>query len=190
MKYRFGLALALVLVALPASILAASHDIKIVDLAYEPPQLTVFTGEPVTWTNTGARTHTVTSDQGTELDSGNLAPAEGYGHVFETPGTFAYHCESHPGEMKGTITVVAAPATLTPGGSLEPTPPEGTLPPNFSPFPSTGPLSTLPPTSSPGPSPSPTTGSASGSGPLLIGLVAVLVIAAGLVVWYGRSRRR
>jgi plastocyanin len=130
---------------------AAAHDIDILESAFQPATLSVIAGEPVTWTNASGVTHTVTSDEGTELDSGPIGPGEAYGHVFETPGTYAYHCSIHS-SMKGTITVLAAPATATPSGSPEPTPPAGTLPPNFSPFPSTGPVATPVATAAPTPS--------------------------------------
>ena len=109
-----GLSLALALAATTPSVTrAAAHDIDIVDFAFEPAELTVTVGEPVTWTNKGTTTHTVTSDDG-ELDSGDNAPGAAYGHVFEAPGVYQYHCTIHP-EMQGTITVLPAPAT-PPGG--------------------------------------------------------------------------
>ena len=138
------------LLGLGAALLMASvalgdgHEITIADGAFKPAELTVLTGEPVTWTNASGVTHTVTSDDGAELDSGSIAAGEAYGHVFETPGTYAYHCSIHS-TMHGTITVVAAPATPVPSGSPEPTPPAGTLPPDFSPFPSAEPAVTAAP---------------------------------------------
>ena len=131
-------------------VLADGHEITIADGAFKPAELTVLTGEPVTWTNASGVTHTVTSDDGTELDSGPIAPGEAYGHVFEAPGTYAYHCSIHA-TMHGTITVLAAPATPVPSGSPEPTPPAGTLPPDFSPFPSAEPAVTAAPTRQPRP---------------------------------------
>jgi plastocyanin len=100
---------------------AAAYEITIVDFAFEPAKLTVFTGEPVTWTNNGATSHTVTSDAGTELDSGPISPGETFGHVFETPGTFTYHCTFHPTQMIATIIVRPTPSP-TPAASPTPTP--------------------------------------------------------------------
>lgn len=184
--------LALACVALLASagaVVAAGHDISIVDFAFQPVKTTVFVGEPVTWTNASGRDHTVTSDDGTELDSGHIAGGEAYGHVFETAGTYAYHCAIHPDSMAGTITVLEAPATATSSGEATPTPPTGTLPPNFSPFPSTA-ADSAPPSQSPTPGATPipadTTGG-SGGAPLLL-LLGVTAGAAIAVAWLRRRR--
>ena len=128
------LAVALAALALAPAVLAEDHDISIGNDAFEPAELTVVAGEPVTWTNASDGVQTVTSDDGTELDSGDIGPGEAYGHVYEMPGSYAYHSEANP-KLKGTIKVVAAPVTPEPSGPQTPAPPEGTLPPNFSPFP-------------------------------------------------------
>ena len=177
------IASAAVLVVGPA--VAASHEVAIVDGAFEPATLTVFVGEPVTWTNKGAETHTVTLDDGS-LDSGPIAPGEAFGHVFEAPGTYPYHCSIHPA-MVATIVVKAAPVTPVPGGSPAPTPPAGTLPPNFSPFPTTGPMPTPEPTAAPTPAPTPTPaatpapGTDTGSGDPLLTAVAAAIVAGGIL---------
>jgi plastocyanin len=195
---------AIVLAALAAVLLAAttasadSHDIAIRDTGFDPAILSVVAGEPVTWTNESAGEHTVTSNDGT-LDSGPLGPGESYGHVFEAPGTFEYHDAADPSRT-GTIVVEAAPVTPVPSGSPEATPPEGTLPPNFSPFPSTGPLPT--PTPSPTPVPAATTAAAPsptpapGSAGVLEGLLGTAVpviviggITGGLFLIFARRRR-
>jgi plastocyanin len=68
-------------------------------------------GETVTWTNGTDAPHTVTSDSGSELASGNLADGDTFDHTFAAEGTFAYHCTIHS-YMKGKIIVLAAGATL------------------------------------------------------------------------------
>ena len=192
-----AVALATALLGWTGSVLAESHDIAIVDFEFQPPSLTVFVGEPVTWTNNAGRDHTVTSDEGTELDSGTIGAGEAYGHAFEKPGTFAYHCAIHPGQMKGTIVVKAAPATPTPSGKPTPTPPSGTLPPDFSPNPSVGPpdsptpqASAAPsPSPSPSPTPTPEPGAASGSSlPLVVGFGLAIVVGAGIAFLLARGR--
>ena len=65
------------------SVFAASHDIAIVDFGFEPATQAVVVGEPVTWTNNSASDHTVTSDEGEELDGNPIRAGEAYGHVFE-----------------------------------------------------------------------------------------------------------
>ena len=102
------------------SVLAASHDLSIVDFAFEPAQLTVLSGEQVTWTNTSGRTHTVTSDEGRELDGNPIQAGATYGHVFKAPGRYPYHCDIHR-QMTGTIVVRAAAADTTPRASPQPT---------------------------------------------------------------------
>lgn len=147
---RFSLALAGLLAALggglvAASALAAEPVVRIVDFAFKPARITIVAGQAVTWRQDGAAMHTVTADDGS-FDSGELAPKDQFANVFEVPGTYTYRCSLHPDRMKGTVIVKAAAKAPTPPGSPEPTPPPGTLPPDFSPYPAT---STEP---SPGPS--------------------------------------
>jgi plastocyanin len=68
-------------------------------------------GDTVTWTNGTDAPHTVTSDSGTELASGNLADGATFDHTFAVEGTFAYHCTNHS-YMKGKDIVLAAGAAL------------------------------------------------------------------------------
>jgi plastocyanin len=91
----------------------AAVDISVVDFAFEPGTVSVPVGATVTWTNTGARPHTVTADDGT-FDSGRLDPGEQFSQTFDQPGTFAYHCGFHP-EMQGSI-VVTEPQQQTDAG--------------------------------------------------------------------------
>ena len=71
---------------------------------YDPAALTVTVGETITWTNTGAVLHTVTADDGSTFDSGNLNPKATFTFTPKQAGTIAYHCTLHPW-MKGRITV-------------------------------------------------------------------------------------
>jgi len=76
--------------------------------AFSPATLTVKAGTTVTWKNTTAASHTVTSDDGKSFDSGMANPITAqsgtFSHTFTTAGTFAYHCAIHP-FMKATIVV-------------------------------------------------------------------------------------
>lgn len=193
--YGVGAAVALLLAwtALSPLALAADHDIAITSGGYDPAEITVLTGEPVTWTNETGATHTVTSDDG-ELDSGPVGPGEAYGHVFETPGTYSYQSTTPGDEMTGTVIVKAAPPTTTPSGSPPPEPPEGTLPPNFSPFPTQGlPEPTIVPELTPAATPAQTanpTGSSDGGQALVMaGAVAVVLLGGALLVLLVRQRR-
>ena len=97
---------------------AATANVSIVDFGFSPASVTVTAGSTVTWTNTGAAIHSVTSDTGAfdsspTCPSGScLDPGATYSHTFATAGRFTYHCRVHP-TMTGTVVVNAAPGTTT-----------------------------------------------------------------------------
>jgi len=76
--------------------------------AFSPAKLTIKAGTTVTWKNTTAVGHTVTSDDGKSFDSGMANPIAAqsgtFSFTFTTAGTYAYHCAIHP-FMKATIIV-------------------------------------------------------------------------------------
>jgi plastocyanin len=86
-------------------------------IAFKPAALTVDAGTTVTWVQTDAGAHTVTSgtvQQGgagvTEMpdgrfDSGEIATGETYEFTFDKPGTYAYFCAIHPATMRGEVRV-------------------------------------------------------------------------------------
>jgi len=78
-------------------------QVTIIDFAFQLDALSVKQGRGVSWTNTGAKPHTVTSDTGV-FDSGVLTPGTTFTQTFKQRGTFAYHCAIHP-SMTGVITV-------------------------------------------------------------------------------------
>jgi len=92
---------------LAAAALAQSGEqagAQIVDFRFEPGTTTVALGTTVTWTNRGARPHTVT-DRGGTFDTRPIAP-NGSGKVtFTVPGTYAYFCRINPARMNGVIVV-------------------------------------------------------------------------------------
>lgn len=100
--------------ATPTKIPATS---SIDNFGFNPPNITIYTGDSVTWANNDPVPHTVTSDTGV-WDSGNLAPGQTYSHAFPAAGTFPYHCTLHT-IMTGTVTVLARP-TATPTPTLVP----------------------------------------------------------------------
>jgi plastocyanin len=71
-------------------------------LGFDPPMLTVFNGDRITWENTDLIVHTVT---GSGFDSGDLAAGRSWTFVAKQPGTFNYACRYHP-NMKGTLVVI------------------------------------------------------------------------------------
>jgi plastocyanin len=69
-----------------------------------PAKITVKKGSTVKWFNKDGYAHTVTSDDGTTFDSGNLAAGATFSYTANTVGTFDYHCKVHS-NMKGTLVV-------------------------------------------------------------------------------------
>lgn len=73
---------------------------------YDPKDLKVSVGDTVTFTNTDAFAHTVTSAEGQPMEfaSGNFKDGETFELTFDESGTFAYFCEIHP-TMRATVNV-------------------------------------------------------------------------------------
>jgi plastocyanin len=92
---------------------AADVAATINNFAFAPNPLTVPVGTRVVWTNMQVGVpHTVTSDTGV-WDSGTVAPGGTFAFMFNTAGTFAYHCNIHP-TMHGTVMVTGQAAGTTP----------------------------------------------------------------------------
>jgi len=79
-------------------------NINIDDDSYRPRSITIAAGTIVRWENVGRHMHTVTSDTGLwdslEMDTGHTVRV-----CFAKPGTYHYHCTSHPDKMHGTVIV-------------------------------------------------------------------------------------
>lgn len=75
---------------------------------YSPQTITVVVGvnNTITWVNNDDSPHKVTVSDGS-FNSGNLVPGASWTCTFNTPGTYAYHCSSHP-RIEGTIIVLAS----------------------------------------------------------------------------------
>jgi plastocyanin len=101
-------------------------SVNIIDLDYDPREVTVVQGAEVTWTNIGIAPHTVTAkDQ--RWTSELMQTGDTFSQTFDTIGRFDYICTLHP-SMVGTIIVTdasgvapvaqipqAAPAAVDPG---------------------------------------------------------------------------
>jgi plastocyanin len=76
-------------------------------LDYLPANFTVVVGvnNTVTFFNQDSTTHTVTSDDGSTFNSGDIAAGKSWTFTFVRVGTFSFHCNYHK-FMKGTITVL------------------------------------------------------------------------------------
>ena len=79
-------------------------DVRQQDFAFAPANIVVDAGTTVTWTNYDAVGHTVTSDDGGELESPLLGQNETFSHTFDEPGDYLYYCQPHP-NMRGLVTV-------------------------------------------------------------------------------------
>jgi plastocyanin len=106
---RAAAALALCLAAtvpIPAAVAQTGGQAgeKIVDFDYQPATLNVDVGTTVTWTNTGARPHTVT-DRGGTFDTNPILPGRTGTVSFTVPGTYHYFCRINPSRMNGIIVV-------------------------------------------------------------------------------------
>jgi plastocyanin len=78
-------------------------EVAMVDITFDPGDITVPVGTTVAWTNEDAVEHTTTADD--TWDSGVVAPGESFEFTFDEPGTYTYLCEIHPTVMQGTVTV-------------------------------------------------------------------------------------
>jgi len=102
--FALFVAAAFVLPFVPAA-RAATENVSIVDLAFQPNSINVQIDDTVVWTNNGAVDHTVTSDGGAgPLSSPTLAPGGTYLFTFTSEGVYSYHCSIHA-TMHGTVVV-------------------------------------------------------------------------------------
>jgi plastocyanin len=83
---------------------AGPASVAIRDFLFTPADLKVAVGDTVTWTNDDEYAHTVTSEDGDVLDSGNLDDGQTYELTFDQAGDYAYVCAIHPA-MTATVTV-------------------------------------------------------------------------------------
>ncbi len=83
-------------------------EVRLDDFAFAPANIVIDVGTTVTWTNYDSVGHTVTSDEGGELESGLLSKTQTFRHTFDTPGEYYYHCEPHS-NMHGLVTVRPLP---------------------------------------------------------------------------------
>ncbi|MGH9042384.1 MAG: cupredoxin domain-containing protein [Acidimicrobiia bacterium] len=93
----------------------AANEVVMRLIAYKPDSLAVPVGTTVTWKQTDAGFHTVTSGtvaQGTgdvttapdgKFDSGKIAQDATFEFTFDEAGTFPYFCAVHPATMRGQV---------------------------------------------------------------------------------------
>jgi plastocyanin len=105
------------LVGFQTSALGANHSVVVSGLSFSPPTLSINQGESVTWSGL-AGFHTTTSDDSLWDSSGGSG--DSFQFVFDTTGTYNYHCIPHQSfGMVGTITVNASvPVNIPPTISI------------------------------------------------------------------------
>ena len=82
---------------------APGPEVSILFGSVTPVKVDAIAGDAVHWSNDSVRNHTVTADDAA-YDSGTLGPNEHYQRMFDTPGTYTYHCRLHP-YIRGEIDV-------------------------------------------------------------------------------------
>jgi plastocyanin len=105
-----GLAAGLVLLAglglAAPEVRADGPTIVIHDGGFDPTTVTVQVGEPVSWTNASSRSVEVITADGS-LSGGQVAPGDGFEHVFDAPATVVYFVGGDP-RVRATIVVEGA----------------------------------------------------------------------------------
>ncbi len=82
----------------------APGAVQISGMAFTPSTITVKKGTKITWTNKDGYNHTVTADDGSTFNSGNLSDGGNFSFTPSVEGTINYHCSIHQG-MKAKIVV-------------------------------------------------------------------------------------
>jgi plastocyanin len=79
--------------------------VRAFEYGFEPTNLVIRTGYPVSWRAVGEERHLVTpSDSGARWVFYRAARLGAARHVFDKPGVYHYYCALHP-KMRGTVTV-------------------------------------------------------------------------------------
>src|ERR1700758_3585459 len=83
---------------------AKQNKIEIKDFAFNPQNITVKSGEKITWINRDGEPHTVVSVGKKFQRSPGLDTDQELSIIAGAPGTYEYFCSVHP-KMTGTIVV-------------------------------------------------------------------------------------
>lgn len=78
-----------------------ANTISIKNFAFNPAELTIKSGQTVTWVNDDSAPHQIKS---TTFNSAALSTGQSYSFTFNQAGTFDYSCAIHP-SMTGKIIV-------------------------------------------------------------------------------------
>jgi plastocyanin len=85
-------------------------EVGMMNIQFEPSDVTIKAGETVTWTNDEGVAHDVdkTSGPGAQFSSGpegGMMEGDTFEHTFDQAGTYEYVCRVHAPGMAGTIEV-------------------------------------------------------------------------------------
>lgn len=80
----------------------APTSVSLINMSFQPAELTVKVGDTVTFTNNDTVAHNVTFSS---FSSKLLQPGDNFAHIFKTKGTYGYKCTIHPKVMAGTVIV-------------------------------------------------------------------------------------
>lgn len=90
---------------LPGENVTSMTDVSIGGFAFQPANISIKKGTAITWTNNDGVGHDVVANGSPSgLRSPVMKQGEKYTFIFDTVGTFDYHCGIHP-SMKGTVVV-------------------------------------------------------------------------------------
>lgn len=107
--HRFAGAAALLISIVPFCALAPScaeaktYEVVIEAMRFDPPTLTVHTGDRIVWINRDLFAHTASSTAHA-FDSRDIAPQASWSYVARDAGRYPYTCTLHP-TMHGTLIV-------------------------------------------------------------------------------------
>jgi glucose/arabinose dehydrogenase/plastocyanin len=105
-KFCWGLCAAALTIA--SSARCATQDVSIKNFAFQPPSVTINTGDTVRWTEMDDLAfHTTTSDAGL-WDSQGLPLNAQFSFQFNTAGEYPYHCTPHASFMIASVSVQAS----------------------------------------------------------------------------------
>ena len=79
-----------------------AHSVAIDNFKFMPGSLTASRGARITVSNQDSTAHTMTADDGSSFDTGDIDPGSSATVTLSKAGTFAYHCSIHP-FMHGTL---------------------------------------------------------------------------------------
>jgi plastocyanin len=108
MKFYKATLSAFLLFAFCGASAQTTHEVSVVNFAFQPASLTIQVGDVVRWTNQEGMHNVGTSAYpdnpesfGNEISASNWV----YEFTFTEVGTNQYQCDAHPGPMQGTIIV-------------------------------------------------------------------------------------